>query len=92
MYYVEIKENKIIGKCVCNNDTKVPNNFIEVTKEQYDLIRPPSHFKLDNNGNIIDIVYALPDIIDEDKIAMAEAIVDLNNRILELEAIINGGK
>lgn len=34
----------------------------------------------------------IEDNVDLEKVAMAEAIIDLNNRIVELESIIKGGE
>lgn len=76
----------------------------ETTEKGKELARkiienaPYFDFVLDNEGNLIDITPTErpePEItdeeIDEEKIAMAEAIIDLNMRIEELENSLNGG-
>lgn len=103
-FYVEIENNviknpaEIEGKNV--EEIEISEPFREVTEEFYiqykDLL--PATFELDAEGNIVNIT-PLPrpdpaiedEDIDDEKIAMAEAIIDLNMRIEELENRLNGG-
>lgn len=56
---------------------------------------PFYEFVLDKNNELIDILEVKQSIIEEpidaEKVAMAEAIIDLNNEILEIKNKLNGG-
>lgn len=100
-YYVE-KENSIIKNPAYSKgqDIEIIEPFLEVTEEFYSQYKDllPAKFELDDKGNMINInpvPRPEPEIvdeeIDEEKIAMAEAIIDINMRIEELENRLNGG-
>ena len=98
-YYIEILENIITSKGTTVADAELNKGQIEVTEEFYNTLQVPSTFELDEQGQMINITPSpqlepevIDEIIDDEKIAMAEAIIDLNMRIEELEnRLLNGG-
>lgn len=103
-YCLEIESNIIKTPYVAEGENaeeiEISEPFMEVTEEFYlqhkDLL--PATFEVDTNGNMINITplprpepLVVDEVIDEEKIAMAEAIIDLNMRIEELENRLNGG-
>jgi hypothetical protein len=97
MYYVEINNNKITGKAQISINIELQENQFEVTEEIYNaLVRMPADYETDEEGNIISVVCPpepdppiVTDPIDEEKAAMAEVIIDMENRISQLEAMLN---
>jgi hypothetical protein len=97
MYYVEINNNKITGKAQISINIELQENQFEVTEEIYNaLVRMPADYETDEEGNIISVTCPsepdppiVTDPIDEEKAAMAEAIIDMENRISQLEAMLN---
>jgi len=88
MYYIEIKNNKIIGKCICNN-VETPDNFIEVTESRYNSIELPSTFELDENKNIINITH-IPHYVKNQEInELKNKIVLLTRKVEQLEERLN---
>lgn len=97
-YYVEIENNIIKNPAMVEgrfvDDIKIEEPFREITDNFYlqykDLL--PATFELDDNDNFINII-SLPkpkpqiidEPVDEEKIAMAEAIIDLESRLSKLE-------
>ena len=97
MYYVEIQNNKITSKSYISIDIPLADNKKEISEEVYNsLVRMPADYTEDTEGNIISVVCPpepdppiVTDPIDEEKAAMAEAIIDMENRISQLEAMLN---
>lgn len=56
---------------------------------------PFYEFVLDKNNELIDILEVneplIVEPVDQEKVAMAEAIIDLNNEIVEIKNKLNGG-
>lgn len=94
LYFVEIQNSKITGKgygpAICEGQ-------VEVTEEIYNaLVRMPADFETDEQGNIVSVTcppepdpVIITEPIDEEKAALAEAIIDFEERISKLEAMLN---
>lgn len=97
MYYVEFQGNKITCKGYISIDIGLAENQKEVTEEIYNaLVRMPADYTMDEQGNIISVTCPpepgppiVTEPIDEEKAAMAEAIIDMETRLSQLEAMLN---
>ena len=93
MYYIEISDNRIIGKGYTEKNIELDKNFLEITESQYNYIRFPSTFELDENGNVSNIQNKFLPIeelsIKVDK--MIEILMRLENSMLGLEGKIETG-
>ena len=69
LYYIELINNKIIGKLECSNTTEVPNNFIQVTEDEYKKIKLPIKLSTECNNEDIDIqnILLLQNLIPTDE-------------------------
>ncbi|WIV10548.1 hypothetical protein [Proteiniborus sp. MB09-C3] len=76
-YYVEKKDSKLIGKLE-SNDSICSDNFIEVTEEQYNLIKIPY--------NVMDNIFDIQHIIDTQN--QESFILEKNNLIIKSKNLL----
>ena len=69
IYYIEIIDNKIIGKLKCEDIMEFPNNFIQVTEDEYKKIKLPIKLSTECNNEDIDIqnILLLQNLIPTDE-------------------------
>lgn len=92
MFYVDIQDGKIVSKNMIGISAELTKLQKEITEAQYIAMQLPATFEVNADGEIIDftVIAIDPEIVaetaDEEKVAMAEAIIDLETRLSALEA------
>ena len=92
MYYVDVQDGKIVSKNEVQTIFTPGANQIEISQELHDQLQIPATFEVDEQGNIINFTPVIKDPsvvtepVDEEKVWMAEALIQQEAEIEELKA------
>lgn len=90
-YYIDLQNDKVVSKNQIAIPVELKENQIEISEETYNSLRVPSTIIRDTQGvkyepiENYSSVQILTESIDQEKIAMSEAIIDFEARISVLE-------